>query len=162
VETENYSNTWTTPELYAAGLYDADKKLIKTSQDYLTFLKLTNFGTKKGIEYSDSGELFFNADYINTGTLTVSKNNEAIFAASMGGVAADGSEIAPYVTMGGWNVDKDLLFSDSVGLSGGNDVAVDDNVSPAKIYVEERMPITRIVEFTGTLTCTGNSLGQSY
>lgn len=49
-----------------------------------TFYQLTNWGTAQGIKLDNDGNVYFNATYINTGTLTVGNLQQPIFSAFMG------------------------------------------------------------------------------
>lgn len=74
---------------------------------YAEFLNLTNFGNAQGLSYNSDGNLYINASYINTGTLTVTRRkkgtdnydkDDVLFAA---GWNDDG---APNLELGGFKV----------------------------------------------------------
>ena len=86
---------WGTPELIEAfyGSIDPSTRA--------TFLKLTAGGTLKGT-YQENGKLYFNADYIHSGALSVGDVDAPIFSADV----SQGK-----VSIGGWTVTQTELFS---------------------------------------------------
>lgn len=91
---------------------------------YAEFLNLTNFGKAQGLSYGSDGKLYINASYINTGTLTVARNNDAsdiLFAAGwddegnphleLGGFQVAPNGIALYTTITGEKIDAPVMYS---------------------------------------------------
>lgn len=91
---------------------------------YAEFLNLTNFGKAQGLSYGSDGKLYINASYINTGTLTVARNNDAsdiLFAAGwddegnphleLGGFKVAPNGIALYTTITGEKIDAPVMYS---------------------------------------------------
>ena len=80
------------------------------ARQYAEYLKATNNGALKGAQQVGDA-LYFNADYINTGTLTVTEGTNVIFSASM--KQGEGE-----VSIAGWTVDNNSIRIGTLGNSG--------------------------------------------
>ena len=103
-------DNWTIPALAKGysnnGNYLDDKAVDKLN----TFTHLTEGGLNKGLLYDeDTGDLYINADFINTGALTVADDaGEKIFYADVG---------QHKVEAGDFTVDNTSIRGDAVGIS---------------------------------------------
>ena len=103
------SYVWSTPKLYAIGTN------IAYANQLNTFYELTQNGTKKGLIKGENDDLYFNADFINTGTLRVGSVNTPILEAFFG----NANNTNPTVKMAGWTVTPNSFTTGTFGGSDG-------------------------------------------
>ena len=103
-------SSWTVPELYSAHYGDGDTSPVD-GQTAATFFRLFGLGkTSDGMKYDQNGNLYINAEMINTGALTVTKGgegsdkNDVLFSA---GWSKDGVGV---VNLAGWHATETSLF----------------------------------------------------
>ena len=112
------SSDWSKPQLYKQIQVTTEgKKEISNSQQVEqinTFNELTQHGTKQGGFYAENEEYYINANYIQTGALTVANGGEVLFKADL-------SATTPTVEIAGFTVD-----GENKSLSAGNDVPDDE------------------------------------
>lgn len=139
-QTPTYSG-WTTPELWGAWLSNSvDVKA------YAEFLKLTNNGTAEGLKYNENGNLYINATYINTGTLTVGDSTAPTLSVTAGEYGT--------ASIAGWTVSRTYgIYSSSYRVGMVDPIASSSNFSRTSLISGS----SKIVFYTGSFDPTGSS-----